>query len=114
MLGEILGLKAGEIAALPTLGLFLLVLPPRPCFCKLSDEVIGRCIPLERGVLSGANFGVFTDKVGVLSSSSREILALLSVEGFGGSSVAASGSTISSMTSSVSVPARASGSLADG
>ena len=69
MLGDILGRKAGEIAACEVLCRFLLILPPRFGLLRFSLDPFAAFIPEDRGVLSALSFGVFADKVGVLLSS---------------------------------------------
>lgn len=78
MLGEILGLRAGDTVACEMLCLFLLERPPREGFDSSSCELFENLMPVERGVLSALSLGVLADKVGVLSPSSRPMLVSIS------------------------------------
>lgn len=76
MLGEILGLNAGEIVALEVVGLFLLARPPRPStlpgFANFSID--SDRINALLGVLEAVSLADLADIVGVDSLSSPALL----------------------------------------
>jgi len=103
MLGDILGLRAGEIVAEEVLCLFLFARPPRPStfpgFANFSTD--SDRINALLGVLDAVSFTDLADIVGVVSLSAPALLVSI-VASRGGATETAAGNIISSISSSPS------------